>query len=180
MWSSKVSCVFKTGCAVFFAGFLSACTVEPLASSGPSGKLRNGVSSSTAEILSRTDVKPVDTRVAQQVRNNLLFSMNGGKLQPGGRYSVKLTVKATSRSLSVESSSLAPTSAQVAVLVQYELVEAATGKLIKAGTRRALASYDRTPQSFANERALRDAQNRAAKEVAQQVRLAVAQNISSL
>ena len=30
-------------------------------------------SSSTAEILSRTDVKPVDTRVAQQVRNNLLF-----------------------------------------------------------------------------------------------------------
>ena len=180
MWSFKVSNVMKTACMVLFAGALGACTVEPLASSTPTGKLGNGVSSSTAEILSRTDVKPVDTRVAQQVRNNLLFSMNGGRLQPGGRYSVKLTVKATSRSLSVESSSLAPTSAQVAVLVQYELLEATTGKIVSAGTRRSLASYDRTPQSFANERALRDAQNRAAKEVAQQVRLAIAQNISSL
>ncbi len=180
MWSSSAHNQLRLAAVIVFANTLSACTIEPLASSQPAGKLGAGVSSSTGEILARTDVKPVATRPAQQVRNALLFSMNGGKLQEGGRYNIKLNVKTTSRKLSVQTSSLAPTSAQVAILVQYELNDAATGKLISAGTRRSLAAYDRTPQSFANERAKRDAENRAAQDVAQQVRLAIAQTISSL
>jgi len=99
---------------------------------------------------------------------------------PGGRYSVKLKVTTTARTLSVETSSLSPTSAQVAVLVNYTLVDKTTGKTVSKGKRRSLSSFDRTPQSFANERAQRDAENRAAKEAAQQIRLSLAQTISSL
>lgn len=180
MWSSKAPAALRAMGSLVLVGVLCACTVEPLASSQSNGAIGTSVSSSTSDIMAATSVAPVDTRVAQQVRNELLFAMNGGNQKAGGRYSVKLDVKETARALSVETSSLSPTSAQVAVLVNYQLIDSTTGKVVKQGKRRALAGYDRTPQSFSNERAQRDAENRAAKDVAQQVRLALAQTISNL
>lgn len=157
--------------------FLAGCTIEPLNASRPSTQIG---SQSTQEILAATTVNKVGTRVAQQVRNNLLFAMNGGSLQPGGRYYVVLNVTSKSRSVAVENSSLAPTSSQLAMSVNYEMFERSTRKSITKGVRRSLAGYDRTPQSFANERAKRDAENRAAKDVAIQIRLALAQAIADL
>ncbi len=163
-------------------GSLSACTIEPLNASRPDSQLvRGSYDASTAQILAATEVAAVDTRVAQQVRNSLLFAMNGGARQPGGRYSVTLSVKDVTQTLSVQASSLAPTSAQVRVRVDYSLIDKQqNGAVVATGQRQALAAYDRTPQSFANQRSQRDAQNRAAKEVAEQLRLAIAQNISRL
>jgi len=107
--------------------------------------------------------------------------MNGGVQQPNGRYRVTLSVKDVTQTLSVQASSLAPTSAQVRVRVDYSLIDKQqNGAVVATGQRQALAAYDRTPQSFANQRSQRDAQNRAAKEVAEQLRLAIAQNISRL
>ena len=160
---------------------LSGCTVEPLNASRPDSQLVKGsYDSSTAQVLASTEVDPVNERVAQQVRNRLLFAMNGGELQPGGKYRVALSIEETTQTLSVETSGLAPTSAQVRVLAQYALIEKQSGTVVARGERRALAAYDRTPQSFANQRAQRDAQNRAAHEVAEQLRLAIAQNIAKL
>ncbi len=160
---------------------LSACTVEPLYASRPDSQLvAQNYDSTTAQILSSTEVDPVSDRTSQQVRNRLLFTMNGGELQPGGKYRVSLAVTETTQTLSVETNSLAPTSAQVRVLAKYSLIEKSSGSVVAAGQRRALAAYDRTPQSFANQRAQRDAQDRAAREVAEQLRLAIAQNITQL
>ncbi len=160
---------------------LSACTVEPLYGSRPDSQLVKGnYDSSTAQILASTDVDPVNDRTSQQVRNRLLFAMNGGELQPGGKYRISLSVSETTQTLSVQTSSLAPTSAQVRVLAKYSLIEKSSGSVVASGERRALAAYDRTPQSFANQRAQRDAQNRAAREVAEQLRLAIAQKIAQL
>lgn len=165
---SKIRRLCFPGTAVLV---LIGCTVEPLNGS----RNTSGLTASTQEILASTSVEPVDTRVAQQVRNELLFGMNGGSLQPNGRYKVKLTVTPVNSNLSVQINTLAPTSSQMAITASYQVVERATEKPVTKGSRRAVANYDRTSQSFANERAQRDAENRAAKAVAQQVRLAIAQ-----
>lgn len=160
---------------------LSACTVEPLNASRSNSALASGsFNSTTSQILAATEVSPVNNRTAQQVRNRLLFLMNGGRQQPGGRYRVSLQVEEVTQRLSIQSSSLAPTSAQVRVRVDYNLIDKTTGKVVATGERQALAAYDRTPQSFSNQRSQRDAQNRAAREVAEQLRLAIAQNIANL
>ncbi|MEM1318057.1 MAG: LPS assembly lipoprotein LptE [Pseudomonadota bacterium] len=128
--------------------------------------------------LRATTVAPVNTRVAQQVRNELLFALHGGTSTVTPRYQVRLAVKANASALSIRSSSLAPTSARVIVNATYTATEIGTNRVIARGTRRTFAAYDRTTQSFANERAERDAENRAAKEVAQQIRLALTQQLS--
>lgn len=163
------------------SALLAACTVEPLATSSSDSTLSNGLAGqTTSQILSGVSVAPVKTRVAQQVRNRLLFAMNGGKLKPGGQYEVVLSVSERSQTLAVEGDSLTATAARVIVLVSYDLVDVNTKKVVAAGRRQSVASFDRTPQSFANQRAEREAQDRAAREVAQQLRLAVAQDIASL
>ncbi len=181
MWSSdlprKLSIIGS--CTLLFA--LSACTVEPLNSSRPDSRISLGAGTQTNKaVLASMTVDPVKTRVAQQVRNKLLFELSGGQTQPGGRYSVKLNVAVSERSLAVESDSLSPTAAQVAVTVDYVLTDKTNGRPIAGGKRRSVASFDKTPQSFANERAERDAQNRAAKDVARQLRLAIAQAVAKL
>lgn len=160
---------------------LGGCTVQPLNAARPAPSIANGSGqSSVSDILARTEVAAVNNRVAQQVRNRLLFAMNGGRALPDGRYSVQLTVSHVTQLLSIQRSSLAPTSAQVRVTAGYSLVDKSSGSLVAKGTRIALAAYDRTPQSFSNLRAQRDAQNRAAHEVAEQLRLAIAQDIAKL
>lgn len=156
---------------------LAGCTVEPLNASRPSSQIDGPT---TQSLLASTTVNPVGTRVGQQVRNKLLFLMNGGQLQAGGQYHVTLKVTSSASGIAVENSSLSATSSQVTVSVTYEMIDSKTRKTITKGLRKGLAGYDRTPQNFANERAQRDAENRAAHEAAQQVRLALAQAISKL
>ncbi|MEM9732450.1 MAG: LPS assembly lipoprotein LptE [Pseudomonadota bacterium] len=176
-WQSRICREYaKTAFAGLALLALVGCTVEPLNSS--TAALSANVSDSTRVVLERTSVSPVSTRVAQQVRNALLFAMNGGTQKPGGRYRVDLSVVSTVSNLSVQVSSLAPTSAQVKVAARYNVVEIATAKSVASGQHTAIAGFDKTPQSFANERAERDAQNRAAREAAQRIHLSVASAVA--
>lgn len=54
------------------------------------------------------------------------------------------------------------------------------GKPLVSGTRTAGASFDRPRQEFANLRAQRDATKRAAEELAEQIYLALAMQMSKL
>ena len=154
--------------------FLSACTVQPLAGGGSSAY--------RGEALYY--VEPVDTRVAQQVRNALIFGLNGGRNPAEAPYRVKLLVTATNRDVAVETSRQAPTSARVQVDTAWTVTRqrqsgAALPEIVASGERTAIAAYDRTVQRFANKRALLDAENRAAAESAERVRLAVQQATSA-
>ena len=181
MWSSDMTRFGRLAGAACLMMSLASCTVEPLNASRSYGNVSSdGTPSNVRAIMKTISISPVSTRVAQQVRNNLLFELNGGKLVEGGRYNLKLGVTYGSRSLAIESDSLSPTSAQVAVTVNYELVDTTTNKEVAGGKRRAVASFDKTPQKFANERAERDAQNRAAKDVARQIRLAIGLSLAKL
>ena len=181
MWSSDMTRFRPLIGVAGLLMFLASCTVEPLNATRSSSSVSgDGVSQSVRSVMKTITIDSVSDRVAQQVRNNLLFELNGGRLEPGGQYNLKLKVVSGARSLAIESDSLSPTSAQVAVTVTYELIDTITKKEVSGGQRRAVASFDKTPQKFANERAERDAQNRAAKDVARQIRLAIGLSLAKL
>jgi LPS-assembly lipoprotein len=147
---------------------LAACTVEPLA--GNRVSLGNG---STIALSQAVSVDPVSTRVEQQLRNELLFAMHGGNPPVSAPYRVRINATATDNVVAIRGSTLAPTAANVTLNSSYQLIEVASGRVVDSGSNTALAAYDRTSQSFANDRARRDAENRAAKEAARRISLAI-------
>ena len=155
---------------------VSACTVRPLYSNAP---LSTG-SSANAELASIA-IKPVKTRYAQQVRNNLIFGFGRGAGEPASPlYSLNLSVTEA-----VESSALVqvgtdedePTAGSVTLTANYTLTDAKTGAVITVGKRSITSSFDRPRQEFASYRAQIDAENRAARELAEALQLSIAQDM---
>lgn len=157
--------------AVAAAG-LAACTIQPLYAPTAAGV-------SVASSLSRISIdaidprlgQGVDDRVAQEVRNRLIFGLNGGAGQPSApAYNMKLTVGVSESALGVAPIEAAP-AYSVTVAATFEVTSVATGKIVLRNTSRGTASYDRVNQAFANSRARLDAENRAAGLVADDIRI---------
>lgn len=171
---------FAAGLAFLGAVALtSACTVRPLYSDGPAGA---GIESGTAAQLAAINIKPVDTRYAQEVRNHLIFLFNNGAgQQAAAPYVMDLKVDRVNESTllaQVTSVDDEPTAGTVTLTGIYVITDIKTGKNIASGKRSISSSYDRPRQEFARVRAERDAENRAARELADLLRLAIAQDIS--
>jgi LPS-assembly lipoprotein len=157
----------------------SACTVRPLYSDvAPAG------TATTSAAYPSINIKPVETRYAQEVRNHLIFLLNGGAGQPANaQYTLDLGITVLdSRLLLARTTSNEdrPTAGVVALTSSYVLRRADTGAIVSSGTRRISSSYDRPRQEFAALRAERDAENRAARELAELLKLAIAQDLSKL
>jgi LPS-assembly lipoprotein len=71
-----------------------------------------------------------------------------------------------------------PSAGIVTLTADYRLTEVSTGKLVGAGKRSISSSFDRPKQEFATYRAELDAENRAARELAEILRLALAQDLA--
>ncbi|MER9892026.1 LPS assembly lipoprotein LptE [Mesorhizobium sp. M0119] len=157
---------------------VSACTVRPLYSSAP---LVAGSQFGAAAELASISVKPVKTRYAQQVRNNLIFALGQGAGEPASPvYSLDLGVSELVESAAIEQVTTdedEPTAGTVTLTANYVLSDAKTGTVIARGKRSIPASYDRPRQEFASYRAQIDAENRAARELADVLRLSIAQDL---
>lgn len=176
---TELSCLLRRVALAGLVGSLalvSACTVRPLYSNAP---LSTG-SSANAELASIA-IKPVKTRYAQQVRNNLIFGFGRGAGEPASPlYSLNLSVTEA-----VESSALVqvgtdedePTAGSVTLTANYTLTDAKSGAVITVGKRSITSSFDRPRQEFASYRAQIDAENRAARELAEALQLSIAQDL---
>ncbi|MEL6751422.1 MAG: LPS assembly lipoprotein LptE [Pseudomonadota bacterium] len=157
---------------------LAGCTVEPLANARNDTAVASGSGFATSRALARSvTVDPVSTRVAQQVRNSLLFALHGGSPPVNPEYRVQISATASDTVLAIRSEVLAPTAAKVTLTTSYSLIEIASGQVVANGGNTTVAAYDRTSQSFANSRARRDAEDRAAKQSAERVQLALARDL---
>ncbi|MEO4001104.1 LPS assembly lipoprotein LptE [Mesorhizobium sp. CAU 1732] len=155
----------------------AGCTVRPMY-----GDMSPGSSqSATSAALASVEIKPATTRVGQELRNQLIFLLAGGAGQPSRpAYTLTLATTAIASSATAVSTSrvnLEPTSGVMTVRTNYRLIETATGKEISRGVRSMQAPYDIPSQEFAALRAVRDAENRAARELAELMRLVVAQEL---
>ncbi len=164
-------------------GVLAAgCTVQPLYSTPTA--YTGTEATSPGRMLAFVGVDPLDDRVGLEVRNQLVFLMHGGAAEPQSpRYTVKLRIdqrRSAATTVPVGPDDDAPTSAIVALDAAYNVVDTSTGQAISAGRRTISSAYDVPRQEFAALRAARDAENRAARELAELLRLAVAQDLSRL
>lgn len=156
---------------------INACTVRPLHGDA----VVAGGDTMTAA-LSAVEVKPVDTRQALEVRNHLIFLLTRGTGQPASpRWLMDLRV--TSRTASTATVQIAtdnePSAGTVTMTASYSVTDVASGEVVSKGKRVTTASFDRLRQEFATMRAERDAENRAARELAELLRLALVHDLES-
>lgn len=173
MLLSDLTCRLSKAFAIVSVLILAGCQFQPLYGN------RTAISQSGSG-LANVSVSQVNTRVAQQVRNHLIFLMHGNSSNAEKTHEARIRVSWVNKQLASIQGVRDSTSGNVTVTASYTLVDLATGKSVADGTRQSIASYDRTGQVFANERAERDAQNRAAKEAAESLRLAIAADLSKI
>lgn len=157
-------------------GVAAGCTARPLY-----GDLAPASGPQSAELAS-VAIAPASTRVGQEVRNHLIFLLSGGQGQPAApawRLALDTTaVKSVPATINVGRNSLEPTAGIITVRAAYTLTDAATGSTVASGSRSVQSPYDIPAQGFAEARAVRDAENRAARELAELLRIVVAQELA--
>jgi len=128
--------------------------------------------------LATIDLPPVEkanasreARVGVQVRNALAFKLYGTATGAPPLYKLVLRFTSTKSSLIVSAATGLPTSENYGLDAQYSLVELATDKTVMSGSTFSRVSYDMpgSYQRFARARAFRDAEDRAANEVAENI-----------
>ncbi|MCD2178496.1 LPS assembly lipoprotein LptE [Rhizobium sp. C1] len=145
---------------------LSACQVQPL----------YGKAGITGELASVGISEPTN-RVEQSVRNQMIFLLSGGAGEPANPvYQLNLRVSSSNVNYLSQISSNLPQPGRVTLTATYTLTR--DGKLIKQGTQRMDAQLDYTSQQFAQIRAVRDAEDRAARELAEVLKLDIASALS--
>jgi len=132
----------------------------------------------TQDALARIDIAPVGERVGQQVRNELIraFYPAGQPIDP--IYKMTMQISISGRDLFLRKTSEV-TRETVELQVSYRIEDPATKQPVTDGVAFAETSYDRYSSEFANIRAQRDAENRAAAEVAEQIKSQVAAALAS-
>jgi LPS-assembly lipoprotein len=135
------------------------------------------------EKLMGVEVPPVDkpnasreARIQVEIRNALAFKLYGSAtgMPPTHRLVLRFT---TSRSsLIIDQATGLPTSENVGIDAQYNLIEIASNKSVMTGSTFSRVSYDMpgSYQRFARSRAYRDAEDRASQEIAENIQTRLA------
>jgi LPS-assembly lipoprotein len=152
------------------------CTVRPLYSNSVSS-----VGGTASQSLAAINVKPVNTRYGQEVRNQLIFLFTGGSgRSTAPAYDLDLGVVSTVETSATTQTTEVnePSAATVIIFSNYVLTEVGTGDKIASGSRQISSQFDVPRQEFAALRARRDAENRAARELAELLLLAVGADVA--
>ena len=156
--------------ALALAAFTGGC-FQPLYGEGTVSKVGGNVRNAMLGI----DVPEIKGLVGHYLRNELVFEFDGGGA-PDRQKILKLTAT-TAESLEVITVDYANGRADSAILVataDWQLTRAGSNEVVASGQSVVRAPYERSQQRFAALRAARDAQIRAAKELAQQIKARVA------
>ncbi|HZP70066.1 MAG TPA: LPS assembly lipoprotein LptE [Pseudolabrys sp.] len=160
--------------ALALAGLTAGC-FQPLYAERSTPAGLGGV----ADRLSGVDVAPIDTpsgsrlaRVSVGVRNELIYDLTGGAGGAAPTHRLDVRLNATQLQVIVDINTARPDINNYGIDAVYTLTELATGKPVAKGQTFARVSYNipGQQQRFAGERGLRDAEDRAAKEIAENIR----------
>ncbi|HEX2631726.1 MAG TPA: LPS assembly lipoprotein LptE [Bradyrhizobium sp.] len=117
-----------------------------------------------------------DARLGVEIRNALAFKLYGNAtgMPPTHRLVIRFTT--TRSSLMVDPATALPSSENYGIDAQYNLIELASNKSVMTGTTFSRVSYDIPGQlqRFARSRAFRDAEDRAAQEIAENIQTRLA------
>ena len=126
------------------------------------------------EKLREVAVAPIPNRIGHYLYDDLITNLNGSGQTPATKYKLVINVSNSTSLPTVESQINMASSATLIANADFKLIKDDGEKVIYVGKASAAAPYDRTLQSFADMRAGRDAEIRAARSLAQDIELRVA------
>lgn len=138
------------------------------------------IGSSVKTALRGIEIPEIKGLIGHYFRNELVYELDGSG-EPDAPRTSKLEA-AIAESIEVITVDYANGRADSAVLVAtatWKLTQNGTGKVLASGTNSVRVPYERSSQRFATVRAARDAQVRAAKNLATLVRGQIAADITS-
>lgn len=116
------------------------------------------------------------SRIAVETRNALVFGFNGGGSPPAPTHRLSIRMTSQDQAVTIDLTTARPDVSNFGLNATFELVDLKSGKVVLRDQTFSRVSYDipGQQQRFARARGLRDAENRAAKAIADniQVRLA--------
>lgn len=153
--------------AIVAGPLLAACGsggFRPLYATGSTGD--GGVN----EKLHQIDIPTIPSRVGQRIRNELIFQNNGGALpSTTPLYRLDIAIRESLASTLVRSDGEA--ASQIYNLdAKFKLIRLADKKVMLEGISYGRAGFDRFTNIYSNVRAREDAENRAARTIATDLR----------
>ena len=111
-----------------------------------------------------------------EIRNALAFKLYGNATGMPPTHRLVLRFGTSRSSLMLDPATALPSSENYGIDAQYNLIDLATNKSVMTGTTFSRVSYDipGNLQRFARQRAFRDAEDRAAKEIAENIQTRLA------
>jgi LPS-assembly lipoprotein len=172
---SKFTRIAGVVAMIAIPALLSSCQVRALyaENTGATAKM------STVGFADAVAADASQRRVGQEVRNQLIFIAGHGAGEAADpQYMVSLNVTSGTGGVLYLASSDTSQAGRTTVGVSYVLKRVSDGKVIKAGRRSMVALVDFPTQEFAKQRAIRDGEDRAAREVSQLVGADIAAALS--
>jgi LPS-assembly lipoprotein len=161
----------RLAAVVTLAAGLAGC-FTPMYAEKPDGSpaLRDKLSTVEVPPLSLPNASR-EARLGVAIRNALMFSMYGGPTGATPSYRLDLKLATTRSSVMVDPATARPDVENYGINASYQLVDIATGKPVMNGTNFARVSVDNPGQEqrFARVRSLRDAEDRAAKQISDNI-----------
>ena len=155
------------------AGSLAGCFQPLYGDRAPDGNptLRDALSSVDVQQIAAPKATD-EERLAVEIRNALIFDFTGGGALASPAHRLKIAISSTRTSVIVDINTSRPDVENYGINATFTLTEIASGKIVVTGQTFARVSAD-TPgqqQRFARVRGLRDAESRAAKVIADNIR----------
>ena len=168
-WSSSVR---RFGLLALAALAIGAC--QPLYAQKPDISVGTPVAAAgvAAPSLAAVDILPIDGRVGVKIRNDLIFALTGGgePIKPP-LYRLDIAVQIITAQIAiVDPFTDRPQLETAGVEAAFALIRIGTGEPVLSGNALGRATYTRNRQRFASTRAQRDAEDRAARVVVEQIR----------
>jgi len=158
------------------AGLTGGCFAPLYGSAGigPSGGLQQKLASIDVAPIPTANV-PNGTRLARVgvgIRNDLMFDLTGGGPTASPTHRLDIQLSAITTEVVVDVNTNRPDVENYGINATYTLTDLATGKVVVNSTTFSRVSYNipGQEQRFAGQRGLRDAEDRAAKVIADNIR----------
>ena len=135
---------------------LTGCGFAPVYGSG---------TNSVFEIEMRAiEIKPIENRIGQQLRNQLEQQITPKGGSRVSKYVLVVTLSESKQGLAVKKSEIA-TRANLNFQASYHIIEKSTKKTLTSGSSRMVTSYNILTETFATLIAEKDARKRAVREI---------------
>jgi len=117
-----------------------------------------------------------DARLGVEIRNALAFKLYGAATGTAPTHRLVIRFTTSRSSLMIDAATALPSSENYGIDAQYNLIDVATNKSVMTGATFARVSYDMpgSYQRFARARAFRDAEDRAAQQIAENIQTRLA------